>query len=453
VAVSRVALALAAVLAAAALAPAGIAASQTPLQVQLVAGAAFPERELALVLPAGSRLTASDVRVSENGAAASGLALAPVAAPAGSTRYLLRYESHAGPAERIDVVVSVRGAGSASLDYETPGLSIPAAPPYRPSLADRVWGSGLTMLVLALLGGLGVALIAVGLSLPRRGGVPERMAEFVSVPGLQAWSSQHPGRDEPADAESAVGSGRQARLDEALAIAGIRMRGGALVGSTLAATVAVVAFAVFAGGSPWWGILGLLTPLLVREWVARKLDRRRKQFSEQLPDALQVIASALRSGHSFAGALAVVVDSAGEPMKSEMQQVVAAERRGTPLDEAVAVVVRRMQNRDLEQVGLVATLQREAGTSSAEVVDRVAETIRERFELRRLVRTLTVQGRMSRWIVSALPVGLVIFLELVSPDYLHPLTSSLGGRVVLVLAGLMVVGGSYVIKRIVDIKV
>ena len=102
---------------------------------------------------------------------------------------------------------------------------------------------------------------------------------------------------------------------------------------------------------------------------------------------------------------------------------------------------------------LDAQLQRESGSNAAEVVDRVAETIRERFELRRLIKTLTVQGRMSRWIVSALPVVILLLLQLINPHYMHPLVASLGGKIVLGFAAALCVGGSLVIKKIVDIKV
>jgi tight adherence protein B len=136
-----------------------------------------------------------------------------------------------------------------------------------------------------------------------------------------------------------------------------------------------------------------------------------------------------------------------------MHRVVADEQAGIPLDQSLEVVAARMDNHDLEQVALVAQLQREAGSNAAEVIDRVAETIRERFELRRLIKTLTVQGRMSRWIVTALPIAIVLILQLINPHYLHPLTSSLGGKIVLILAAALCVAGSLVIKKIVDIKV
>src|SRR5262249_36101425 len=157
--------------------------------------------------------------------------------------------------------------------------------------------------------------------------------------------------------------------------------------------------------------------------------------------------------HSLAGALAVVVESASEPMKSEMQHVVADEQLGIPLQQSLAVVAERMASPDVEQLALVAELQREAGGNAAEVVDRVAETGGERFDLRRRINTRRMQGRMSRWIVSALPIGILFVLKLENPHYLHPLFASTAGRVVFALAVVWAVLGSYVIKRIVEIEV
>jgi tight adherence protein B len=166
-----------------------------------------------------------------------------------------------------------------------------------------------------------------------------------------------------------------------------------------------------------------------------------------------VLASAIRAGHSFVGALSVVVNDAPEPARSEFQRVVADEQLGRPLDEALETVVYRMRNQDLAQVALVAALQRETGGSTAEVLDRVVETVRDRQDLRRLVKTLTAAGRMSRWVVSFLPLVLLLAIWILSPSYLHPLFSQTSGKILFVFATLLVVCGSLVIKRIVDIKV
>jgi tight adherence protein B len=374
-----------------------------------------------------------------------------------SNQYLVNYKSLAGPSVPIRVVVQVPGTGTASAAYKTPALNVPPPPPpYKPSLWDRIVGSWITMVVIALLVAAGVLLLVWGLFQPRRSNLPERMSEFVSVPGLQS-KARRPGASSfaaEAEGEGAEASSRGmfARIDETLEIAQINTTAARLVTATAVATVGTFLLLLL-GASIWWALLALLIPFAVRWWVLWKLDRRRKAFADQLPDMLQVISGALRAGQSFAGALAVVVESSGEPMKSEMQSVVADEQRGVPLDKAMAVVVKRMDNRDLEQVALIAELQRESGGNAAEVVDRVAETVRGRFELRRLINTLTVQGRMSRWIVTALPIALVIFISLINPHYMHPLVSRTIGKVLVVIAVLLVIGGSLVIKKIVDIKV
>jgi tight adherence protein B len=166
-----------------------------------------------------------------------------------------------------------------------------------------------------------------------------------------------------------------------------------------------------------------------------------------------VLASALRAGHSLAGALSVVVGDAAEPSRREFKRVVTNEQLGIPLEEALGETVRRMANRDLEQVGLIASVQRRAGGDVAEVLDRITETVRGRQEVRRLVRTLTAQGRLARWIVTILPVALFLLVSFLNPDYASELYSRPAGIVLLAVAGSLVVIGSLIIKKIVDIKV
>jgi tight adherence protein B len=166
-----------------------------------------------------------------------------------------------------------------------------------------------------------------------------------------------------------------------------------------------------------------------------------------------VLASALRAGHSFVGALAVVATDAPEPAQREFRRVVADDQLGVPIDESLRDVARRMESTELEQVGLLAELQRESGGNMAEVLDTVVETIRDRFDLRRLVKTLTAQGRMARWILTCLPVFLAVVISLLNPAYMAPLFTTKPGQVLVAIAVVMVVGGSLVIKRIVNIKV
>src|SRR6202008_4017013 len=149
-------------------------------------------------------------------------------------------------------------------------------------------------------------------------------------------------------------------------IAEIKIEPEWIVAGTIALTGLTFILIYWGTGSPFWALFALGVPYLAREWVNRTLARRRNRFAEQLPDALQVIASALRSGHSLARALSVVGESASEPMKSEMQRVVADEQLGIPMQDSLAVVAERMASSDVEQLALVAELQGEAGGNAAE---------------------------------------------------------------------------------------
>jgi len=205
--------------------------------------------------------------------------------------------------------------------------------------------------------------------------------------------------------------------------------------------------------APLLGLFGLTTPLIARAFVRRKVKAVRQEFADQFPGSLQVLASALRSGHSFNGALGVVVDHAREPARAELARVLQDDRLGVLPEDAIRKLARRMANRDIEQVALLAELQRTSGGNSAEILDTVVSTIRERAELRRLVLTLTAQGRMARWILTALPVGLTAFLWLVHPDVMANFFGNSNGQIALLVAALMVAAGSVLIQRIVDIDV
>jgi tight adherence protein B len=372
--------------------------------------------------------------------------------------YILRYESVAGPNQRVRVAVDVADVpGLAVSGYNTPRVSPDAAGPFRESAASRVWRSPLMMVVVGLIaaGLLGLSVLVI--FRPRSRTLAKRMAEFVSV---QTGPADADAGRERLTSRVLVGAERSleatkwwARFKETLELAEIRIPALHITLWTVVITVFTMWLLALVAGSLLFGAFGLGIPVFVRSLIRRKLQRRRKLFAEQLPDNLQVLASALRAGHSFVGALSVVVDDAAEPARSEFRRVVADEQLGVPLEDAIRAVVRRMENPDLEQVALVAALQRRSGGSMAEVLERVTETIRERFELRRLVQTLTAQGRMSRWVVSALPIALLLAITVINPTYTEPLFMTNGGRLALVFSAVMVAAGSLVIKRIVDIKV
>jgi tight adherence protein B len=307
------------------------------------------------------------------------------------------------------------------------------------------------VLAVALAIGAAVAIVAT----QRTGSLRTRVGRFVSVSESPARRARGQLAEQVREQLERGSGGLQSlnawqRIQASLELADIKLGAGPLVALTLAATI-LVAVLLNSLIGPLGVLLSLGTPFVAREAVRAKLAHKRRRFAEQLPDCLDVLASSLRAGHALVSAFGVVVENASEPAKSEFQRVISEEQLGVPLEDALQIAVVRMQNRDLDQVALVARLQREMGSNSAEVLDQVAENVRGRVELRRQVQTLTAQGRLSRWILTALPIALALALSALDPGYLDPLFHH-NGRLLLVAAALMVIAGSLVIRKVVDIK-
>ncbi len=365
-----------------------------------------------------------------------------------SSEYLVRYRSDVAPHSLARVSINVRGVGAGTAHYTAPtpaGL----APFHRSFFTRLMLSGGATLLLALLIAGL-MALTVVAFLRPRKSTVVERVSEFAD--GGRRVEAPRKRRIPRRLAKLPAAQGSfVARLEERLEIARIDMSAKRVVLLTAAATVlAVFALSLI---SPIFALLGLLTPLAARSLIGSKLRKVRDEFADQLPPNLQVLASALRVGHSFVGALSVVVDNAHEPSQSELERVLTDEQLGVPLEEAVRRVAVRMASRDLEQVALLAELQRTAGGNAAEVLDTVVETLRERADLRRLIKTLTAQGRMARWILTGLPIVAGGAMWLLQGPLMQPLFTTQGGQIALVLATTMVVAGSVVIQRIVNIDV
>ncbi len=373
-----------------------------------------------------------------------------------SREFLVRYRSPAQPGKDIKVAVSVKGLGGpVTTRYTTP--SIGSAVPYKPRLVDRLLQSWLLMVLIVF---LVIALVFYAitklLELRRNRNLRRRLSQYVSLTEADAAA-----RKEEVESLLTQGdSGRMrfsdwnwtARLAVDLELARIRRTPQNVV--FLTALLALVVALLFAALlAPLWFLLGLLVPVLIRGGITRRARKAREAFGEQLPDNLEVLGSALRAGHSLVGAMAVVVDEAPQPSKDEFRRIVTDEQLGLPLDETLELTARRMDNRDMEQVAVVALLQRDAGGNMAEVLDRVIENIRARQEILRLVRTLTAQGRLSRWILSLLPVFVLLMILLINPDHLQPLFHRLAGQIALVVAAIMVIIGSLIINKIVTIRV
>jgi tight adherence protein B len=374
-----------------------------------------------------------------------------------SNEYVLLYQSLLGPEEDVKVAVKVSGyPKTLTTSYTTPTLQLGTGN-YEESFRDKLLQSwAFAFLVAAAVVGL-IWYAVKKLLQARKGTVLKRLGPYSPTAGAVATPElgHEPGlvaRLERAGDALRKRSGPVDRFADLCDIGDVRTSPALLL---VASTVGGIALGLFCSALfSWWAFfIGALLPIGVVMWVQRRVEKKRKAFAEQVPETLDVLAGALRAGHSLVGGFTVMAEDAPEPTRSEYSRALSDEQLGIPLDDALKEVGRRMNNVDMTQIALIALLQRETGSSSAEVIDQVAENVRGRMEVRRLVRVLTAQGRLARWIVSLMPVFLVLAILGLQPKYLDPLFNSAGGIVLLIIAAIMVVLGSLVIKRIVEIKV
>ena len=183
------------------------------------------------------------------------------------------------------------------------------------------------------------------------------------------------------------------------------------------------------------------------------LGRRTKRMDEQLPDVLTILASSLRAGYSFLQALDTVAKEIPEPGASEFNRTVAEIRLGRPVDEALGAMAERVGSEDFHWAVLAVNIQREVGGNLAEILDTVSDTIRERQAIRREVRVLTTEGRLSMYVLIALPILFGLYLFSVKRDYLSLLVTTRPGLIMLGTAISLLVLGYFWIRKIVNIDV
>ena len=385
--------------------------------------------------------------------AASGEELKAIYASLGeqlSRQYLVSYRSLATLGTRVDVRASIAGVDDeATAAYEVPALTT------SPTGSDPTPVTG-TMLVLAL---LVVLLLVVALLLVVRrpqASVVQRVGEYVQPPQRSMLDDQAIGDRSGVLSRLAEHVLERAhwwpRFKQEVELANLGMSASQLLLLTVLGTFSLV-WSFAAIGRPVAAGLLALTPLVVRSIVVLRTGRVRRAFADQLADNLQVVASAMRAGHSFEGALAMAAEDAAEPTRSELRRVISDERLGVPVDEAMARVAERMKSADFEQVALVLVVQREAGGNVAELLDHSVAAIRARGDLRRLVTSLTAQGRLGGIVVTALPFVTALLMATMNPGYFDPMLETSVGRMAIV-AGFASVGLAWVfIRKVVDIKV
>jgi len=234
--------------------------------------------------------------------------------------------------------------------------------------------------------------------------------------------------------------------------------------TNLSATAFFAISAGLAAGSwlvAWWlnspvGILpaaaagaGAL-PLL---WLLHRRRKRLKTFGAQLPDGLELLARALRAGHSLQAGFGLVADEMPAPIGKEFGRVYEEQNLGVSMEEALREMTDRVPNLDLKFFATAVILQRQTGGDLAEILDKIGQLIRERFTIWGQIQALTGEGRLSGIVLLALPPVLFLAVYRLNPEYVMVLFTDPMGKKMLAGALVMQVLGALVIKKIINIKV
>lgn len=364
--------------------------------------------------------------------------------------YVVRYRSEANG--DTQVVASVRSGAAGRVSDPFP-VTLPGVVPTPSVVAGAVDGfftssTGLVIGLLACYSALAGGVLAVAgraparISAARRGrqdGRDSMLSRFAER--LVQWIDQNLRR-----------RGRIAARTQALQEAGLKLRPGDFIALVGAAAITAAAIGLLASGIVAALLLAAITVGLSRIYLRVMAGRRRAAFADQLDDSLQLLASNLRAGHSMLRALDSLSREAEVPTSEEFARIVNETRVGRDLNESLDDVARRMRSDDFNWIAQAIAINREVGGDLAEVLDQVGNTIRERNQIRRQVKALAAEGKLSAYVLMALPFGLTAFLLVSNPDYLSKLTGSAIGYVMIAVGLVMLTVGGLWMNKVVSVK-
>lgn len=199
------------------------------------------------------------------------------------------------------------------------------------------------------------------------------------------------------------------------------------------------------------GIIGGF--FLPRVYLSMRKSKRLKAFNDQLGDALNLMVNSLRAGYSTMQAMEVISNEMPVPISEEFGRVVLELQLGVPFDAAMANLMRRMPSADMDLVITAMSVQREVGGNLAEVLDAISFTIRERVRIKGEIQAMTAQGRITGYVITALPFALAGLIYMITPDFMGTLFTEPCGWVMIGVSLVMIVIGYVVINKIVSIEV
>ncbi len=190
---------------------------------------------------------------------------------------------------------------------------------------------------------------------------------------------------------------------------------------------------------------------LVAIFVKRKI--RLNRFMNQLPDVFELMSQALRAGHSLANAVLVISQQLPDPVRSEFARVFHEQNLGLKIEDAMQNMAKRVGLMDVSFFVTAVVIQRQTGGDLAEILDNISGVIRERIKLFGMVKALTAEGRLSGWVLLALPIVVFILELFINPDYANKLLDTETGQYMLIAGGVAQLLGLAMIQKIVNIKV
>lgn len=196
------------------------------------------------------------------------------------------------------------------------------------------------------------------------------------------------------------------------------------------------------------GVFAAFIPFI---WLRRRKDVRLRKFEEQFPEAIDLIGRALRAGHAFTTGLAMAAEEIPKPVGEEFKLLYDRQNFGMPLPDAMKAFAARIPLIDARFFVTAVLTQRETGGNLGEVLDNLASVIRDRFRVKRQVRVLTAHGRITGWILAGLPPALALVMMVTSPGHLDAMITDPLGIQMIVVALVLQVLGTLIIRKLVDI--
>ncbi|GGI04825.1 type II secretion system F family protein [Egicoccus halophilus] len=372
-----------------------------------------------------------------------------------TSRYTLAYDSAAHGTTVVALSVAVDGARlDTERSFDLPAAPEPAAAP-ESAVSTVVVEAGVGRTV--LYGGLAawfVALTTIGVIV----GLPRLRRSQIAGAAHRA-RGDHGGLGDLANRATLfadrslqrhdAGSG----LNQALERAGVNLRPGEFLVLAVSLGVTGAILGTLLANVVLGVLLGVLVGLGARAVLNVKATKRQAAFGDQLGDTLQLLSGSLRAGYSLMQAVDSVAREAESPAAEEFNRLVVETRLGRDMNEALHALGERMQSQDFSWVAQAIAINREVGGDLANVLDTVAETIRERNQIRRQVKSLSAEGRMSTYVLIALPFVVSLLLSLVNPGYMSELyAGGVVGWLVIGIALTMITIGALWMRALVKFR-